>query len=94
MFFFSECIPGKFGKDCELDCHCATDTTCDFYNGKCEGACEPGWAGPYCQGENQSHGKGVMGELTPTPTLAVRGLESWVGMALTAKVSISQREGF
>ncbi|XP_072040595.1 receptor-type tyrosine-protein phosphatase delta-like [Amphiura filiformis] len=44
-----ECEAGKFGQRCDTVCHCAEGSSCHFYTGKCEGNCEPGWTGDYCE---------------------------------------------
>lgn len=40
------CPVGRWGNNCENDCECQNDSTCDPYDGKC--TCTRGWIGRNC----------------------------------------------
>ncbi|XP_065840044.1 uncharacterized protein [Oscarella lobularis] len=40
------CSKGKYGPNCEKDCECQNDASCDSVSGICN--CLPGWTGPTC----------------------------------------------
>ena len=43
------CPNGKFGLNCENDCHCLNSMACDKENGHCSSGCAPGWKGNFCE---------------------------------------------
>ncbi|KAF5286326.1 hypothetical protein FQA39_LY04224 [Lamprigera yunnana] len=40
------CPKGLWGKECEYDCVCENNSTCNVFNGKCN--CQAGWKGALC----------------------------------------------
>lgn len=47
-----QCESGKFGVQCQHECHCEDMTTCNNITGKCGTGCAQGWDGPTCQRQN------------------------------------------
>ena len=46
---FIECLPGKFGRECNESCGvCAGGEPCHHTNGTCLTGCEDGYLGPKC----------------------------------------------
>ncbi|CAC5359746.1 unnamed protein product [Mytilus coruscus] len=44
------CSSGRFGNNCEYECHCADQSeACEITNGKCSSGCAQGWNGFNCQ---------------------------------------------
>jgi len=49
MFFFIDCIPGKYGADCKQTCSSnCFNNKCDQYTGICYQGCSEGYLPPYC----------------------------------------------
>ncbi|XP_062573673.1 multiple epidermal growth factor-like domains protein 10 [Saccostrea cucullata] len=44
------CAPGSYGIECKHQCkgHCMNNVPCNHITGKCDGYCEYGWFGIYC----------------------------------------------
>lgn len=40
------CPRGNYGEDCQHECDCKNDSSCDQINAKC--TCNRGWEGPMC----------------------------------------------
>ena len=52
-FYIIECPDGRFGVNCEHECHCAVvEEKCDPVDGSCHTGCHPPWSGPGCQDIN------------------------------------------
>ena len=48
----SDCIAGRFGTNCDSECHCANkDEVCNSKTGECESGCDIHWEGKSCQRE-------------------------------------------
>lgn len=44
------CESGRFGENCEMNCHCKT-SGCDVVDGHCyDPGCVDGWSGDRCDG--------------------------------------------
>ncbi len=47
---FSECVFGRYGVNCEQECHCRDQNeACHTINGTCDSGCDSHWTGPDCQ---------------------------------------------
>lgn len=49
----AECLPGKYGSGCALDCSCQHNSTCDRFTGCCH--CPAGFYGHSCQHREWRH---------------------------------------
>ncbi|KAK3739298.1 hypothetical protein RRG08_016698, partial [Elysia crispata] len=47
-----QCSVGRYGPDCQYQCHCAGSDPCDKDNGSCSSGCHQDWFGPACQYES------------------------------------------
>ncbi|KAI0209848.1 Receptor-type tyrosine-protein phosphatase kappa [Lamellibrachia satsuma] len=46
----AECVTGRFGVNCEKECHCSSGTEdCQSSSGRCTSGCAPHFTGPTCQ---------------------------------------------
>ncbi|XP_052270463.1 uncharacterized protein LOC127871510 isoform X2 [Dreissena polymorpha] len=47
--FDADCLLGRFGDKCRLQCNCVDNMHCDTVSGKCtHNGCKPGWQGDAC----------------------------------------------
>lgn len=56
MCFLTECPPGRYGVNCQLDCRCQNNGTCDRVTGGCQ--CTGGFYGHSCEHGKTHIGKG------------------------------------
>ena len=72
-----QCESGKFGSDCQHECHCEDMTTCNNITGECGTGCAQGWDGPTCQ-RRKSSSSYLMFYATEKYFFKFHNLFSWV----------------
>lgn len=50
FYFWLECDEGWYGVKCSQQCvgHCRDNNTCNHVTGQCDGGCDAGWTGSFC----------------------------------------------